>query len=80
MIPLQTPITTDFGLLTMAILIGVFFYTAIEFRSPIGVIFSGLTAFTFMGYLNGIVSTDVILIAGFINIIILIVAATHYAS
>jgi len=74
------PITTDFGLLSTAILIGVFFYTAVQFRSPLGIIFGGLTAFSFVGYLNDIVSTDVLFIAAFLNVVMLTIVAIHSAQ
>lgn len=76
-IPSDALIASDFGLLSMTLLIGVFFYVSVEFRSPLGVVFTGVTSLSMIGYLSGFNSAEILFVTAFITIIMLTLAAIH---
>ena len=70
-------IYSDFGILSLTLLVGVFFYVSVQFRSPIGVVFSGLTSLTMVGWFSGFTGADSVFISVFVTVIILTLAAIH---
>lgn len=70
-------IHSDFGILSLTLLVGMFFYVSVQFRSPIGVVFSGLTSLTMVGWFSGFTGVDSVFISVFVTVIILTLAAIH---
>lgn len=70
-------IYSDFGILSLTLLVGMFFYVSVQFRSPIGVVFSGLTSLTMVGWFSGFTGVDTVFISVFVTVIILTLAAIH---